>query len=343
MHNSADERIAKWDNAKALLILLVVTGHALYDLLEVSSLCRTFYMFIYLFHMPLFMFLSGLLLVRTVRTGYKLKQRVIGYLILGFLLKFIVLLVRLPFGYYEIKKFYMWEENSIPWYLLVLAAYLLLTWCLRNMPGGFLLFLAFLFGCLAGYDKAVGALFSSSRFFVYYPFFLLGTFWDRTWTDPASKKYMWKTLSAVFLAAVLFFLITNIESLYPYIELIKGGYSYPSLKSMIGADQVRLCGFYRLLHYCLSSLISAAVLILIPSETNLFTYIGTHTLPIYMFHRLFQLPVVYSGLMLQTIFPPEGNKWKILYLLAAPLITLILSHPVFMHLEAWFWRQLKDL
>lgn len=342
MSTAAENRIAKWDNAKALLILLVVTGHGLFDLLEASDTYKAVYLFIYLFHMPLFMFISGLLLKHTVRTGHRLKQRVVGYLILGFLLKFLILIERLLFGFYDYKQFYMWHENSVPWYLLVLAAYLLLTHCLRNMSGRFLLLLAVIFGCLAGYDKAIGSLFSISRFFVYYPFFLIGTYWDPEKTEPASAKYLWKAASAALLVTVFLFVFYNINVLYPFIDLIKGGNSYPSLKPVIGTANVHLCGFYRLLYYCIAVLLSAAVVILLPSRSHIFTYIGAHTLPVYMFHRPIQLAVVYFRAV-EYMITASDVRLQILYILSAIVITLIFSHPSLSRTETWFWRQLKEL
>lgn len=53
-------RIALWDNLKFVLILLVVIGHFSKFFQNDSSIYRSVFLFIYAFHMPLFLFISGL-------------------------------------------------------------------------------------------------------------------------------------------------------------------------------------------------------------------------------------------------------------------------------------------
>ncbi len=54
------ERIYQFDNAKAILIFLVVIGHMTSDYVSDSYMVRSVTLWIYLFHMPAFIFLSGL-------------------------------------------------------------------------------------------------------------------------------------------------------------------------------------------------------------------------------------------------------------------------------------------
>ena len=53
-------RIYKYDNVKALLILLVVIGHMTTDYVSDSHAIRNMTLWIYSFHMPAFIFISGL-------------------------------------------------------------------------------------------------------------------------------------------------------------------------------------------------------------------------------------------------------------------------------------------
>ena len=53
-------RIYRYDNVKALLIFLVVLGHMTTDYVSDSHLVRWTTLWIYTFHMPAFIFLSGL-------------------------------------------------------------------------------------------------------------------------------------------------------------------------------------------------------------------------------------------------------------------------------------------
>ena len=54
------KRIYKYDNVKALLIFLVVIGHMTTDYVSDSHMVRWITLWIYTFHMPAFIFISGL-------------------------------------------------------------------------------------------------------------------------------------------------------------------------------------------------------------------------------------------------------------------------------------------
>src|SRR5690625_864252 len=53
------ERNAYFDNAKIILIFLVVFGHLIQPFISASSELNTLYLWIYTFHMPAFIFLAG--------------------------------------------------------------------------------------------------------------------------------------------------------------------------------------------------------------------------------------------------------------------------------------------
>lgn len=48
-----------FDNIKGILILLVVFGHAIKPFMDANEIAKLLYCFIYFFHMPLFVFISG--------------------------------------------------------------------------------------------------------------------------------------------------------------------------------------------------------------------------------------------------------------------------------------------
>lgn len=53
-------RTAIWDNARFIMITLMVIGHFADVFCTESDLCRSIYLFIYAFHMPVLFFISGL-------------------------------------------------------------------------------------------------------------------------------------------------------------------------------------------------------------------------------------------------------------------------------------------
>ena len=54
------KRIYWWDNIKFVMIVLVVAGHFADTLVAHSGVMKSFYLFIYAFHMPVFLFISGM-------------------------------------------------------------------------------------------------------------------------------------------------------------------------------------------------------------------------------------------------------------------------------------------
>ena len=67
------QRNGYWDSLKFFLIFLVVFGHVNGLCREISTLNLAVDNFIYLFHMPLFVFISGRFSVIRNRGGYKTK------------------------------------------------------------------------------------------------------------------------------------------------------------------------------------------------------------------------------------------------------------------------------
>ena len=61
------------DNLKVILIFFVVFGHVIEYYINDNSILMTLYIFIYIFHMPLFIFISGYL----SKNFYKMKRKAI--------------------------------------------------------------------------------------------------------------------------------------------------------------------------------------------------------------------------------------------------------------------------
>ena len=66
-------RISYFDNARAILIYLVIVGHILSKFIHDSHLLGTIYIFIYTFHMPAFTLISGFFAKKIYESGYLLK------------------------------------------------------------------------------------------------------------------------------------------------------------------------------------------------------------------------------------------------------------------------------
>ena len=64
------------DNVKALLIILVVVGHFTDLAVDESEMMKSLFVFIYSFHMPLFIFVNGLLCKHIVKDRHRVMDKV---------------------------------------------------------------------------------------------------------------------------------------------------------------------------------------------------------------------------------------------------------------------------
>ena len=58
-------RVAHWDNIKFTMITLMVIGHFTDSVIQYSDVCKSIFLFIYAYHMPVLLFISGLFYKRT--------------------------------------------------------------------------------------------------------------------------------------------------------------------------------------------------------------------------------------------------------------------------------------
>lgn len=77
------KRIALFDNIKGVLIILVVAGHFMHPVHNDNLALSAAFDVIYLFHMPLFVFVSGLFAKGAYREGHLNVNRMISFLVLG--------------------------------------------------------------------------------------------------------------------------------------------------------------------------------------------------------------------------------------------------------------------
>ncbi len=73
-------RIAVWDNVKFILIFLVVLGHVMGIFTESNMYLGKYYLYLYVFHMPAFIFVSGLFSKRSIDN--KNYKKVFGCIVL---------------------------------------------------------------------------------------------------------------------------------------------------------------------------------------------------------------------------------------------------------------------
>lgn len=283
MGNAANsQRIQKWDILKAILIFLVVLGHLVDYYTENNAFARSLYLFIYTFHMPLFIFISGIFSKSLVEQ--KRYDRVFGY----FAVYVFDMLLRILLFHGKLND--LFSTTAASWYMLTMIFCSLATMFLQRFSSAYVLCFAVVFACFFGYHVADGDFLAVSRSIVFFPFYFLGYICDReklqNFCNGKLKKFAAVILLAV-LAVVAFVLIDQVYWLRP---LLTAHTPY----RVLGTVSSQYGFFIRLAYYLVAALAGLCVIILTPNTTKvpLVTKIGQRTLSIFVFQEI--LTYVYS-------------------------------------------------
>lgn len=265
------ERNAYFDNAKVILIFLVVFGHMIQPFIGGSEGMNTLYMWIYTFHMPAFIFLAGFFAKGSGNRKY------IVNLARKLLVPYLIFQVLYTVYYLWLGKT-GWQGVFYPqwslWFLFSLFSWhILLVW-FKKIPALLSVSLAVLVGLLVGYVEGVGHTFSLSRTFVFFPFFLLG-YWCTTKQVLFLKRKSMKFVSIIVLISMAVAIYTA--------PSLNSGWLLAS-KSYDNLDMPSYGGVARLFVYATSAIMGMSILAWIPQKQYFFTRLGTRTLYVYLLH-----------------------------------------------------------
>src|SRR5690625_3691176 len=270
------KRNAYFDNAKIILIFLVVFGHMIQPFRDDHAMVGTLYTWMYTFHMPAFILIAGFFAKGSGKMDYIIKlgkRLLIPYLIFQ--------------AIYSIYYFYIgkdgWLTESIfyphwsLWFLMSLFCWHLLLILFRKIPPVLGISIAFLFGVIIGYFDQVGHTFSLSRTFVFFPYFLLGYWMSKQQIMQLGRKGV-KMVSGIVLvaAAVIIYYAPDIHTGW-----LLASKPYTDLGAPLFGS------FARMSVYMTSIIMVTSVLAWIPSKRFSFTSLGARTLYVYLLHGFF--------------------------------------------------------
>lgn len=304
-------RIALWDNLKFVLILLVVIGHFSKFFQNDSSIYRSIFLFIYAFHMPLFLFISGLF-----HKDEKIGEKCLFYISIGFFQKIIFYLTNLIVG---IKSdFVLLGDNGIPWFMFVLAIYTIITYLLRHQNKLYICVFVMILACFVGLDTSIGDYLYLSRSIIFYPCYLLGTIVDRRKIEEIKEKNKVLLVPAILIIALwIYMCIEKIDVFYPLRLLFSGRNPFSGELYYIGPVERMIC-------YIITFFVSVSLVILIPSKRIMWiSKMGSRSIDVYFWHW----PVY---LLLERFFHIKqifflGVEGRILFLVIAVVVTVVLS------------------
>lgn len=321
------ERVAKWDNAKLILIFLVVLGHFLETFLEQYAVCRGVYVMIYLFHMPAFLFISGMFSKKTVNTKRLDWAKITPYLLLFVILDFGRFIVR--YHWDPELTFRVFRITGVSWYLFALFVLIVVTHLLRKIDPKYVFFVSIGISLIIGYSKGIGYWFALYRIITMFPFFYLGYLWDPKKVENILEKSWIKILAAAVLAIYVFYCLKHPDQIFAYKSLVTAGTNYYEMEFDTAPYVVPpIAGLYRLRYYGLAFLVLFSVLAVIPKcRTPVFSEMGSRTLSVYFWHLMAVEILVHQPWLLTITEKGAADTMLLLLVLSAILTALLATRP----------------
>lgn len=294
------------DNLKVVLILMVVFGHVIEYYIKTSEVLMGIYIFIYLFHMPLFVFISGYL----SKNINKCRQGIIKSLLIPYVLFNIVWYVIASVWTGEIL-FSLFNPGWTLWYLISLFIWRLSIKYLIKVR--FIVIISIVIALIISIVPNSNSLGFMSRTVTFLPFFLMGYFTKERELNNIkliNKGFIF-VLIGIF-GAISYYVTTNKFLDYKFLYNSQSYYD-TGLSTVEGV-------LFRILLYISSVILGICIINITPKSKLFFTSVGKSTMNIYVFH-------IYLVLLLYGIIP----KWNIsiirnILLLTSPLfIIYILS------------------
>jgi fucose 4-O-acetylase-like acetyltransferase len=325
-----------FDNIKMTLVTLVVVGHS-WTLLPQDAWNRWTYDFLYAWHVPAFVTITGYLsrsfawtpaklwrLVRTVAVPYVIFEAVLAWF-------------RYGVGGIELDQLFA-DPHWPMWYLAALFFWRLMAPAFLGMSKSVALVLAVAISLLAG--LAAGNIMDAARILGLLPFFVLGlVLSDREWGWVRSRRAALFGLLGVVVVAVFAW---RADSWIP-----TEWYYYRSRYGALESNDLEAVAIRSVL-LCIGLIGTAACFALVPRGRSWFSTLGAATLVVYLFHGFFVLSAQYEGFpdwagghLVASFVATTVAAVGLALLLAAPPVARALH--AFVDPIAWLGRRRRDL
>lgn len=312
------ERIYYWDNLKCFLIFLVVLGHFLIPVMNRGRSLQATYYFVYLFHMPAFILVSGYFAKNYLKKDVPNVNKLFGFLILYVVYKGLIWLTdSLLIG--KMADFDLFSETSAPWYLLGMFTWYMILPVFAKFKSGVSISIAVLFGLLIGFEDQFGPFLCLSKSIIFLPFFLVGYYLKEDIVQKLTSRKM-RITSAIILIICAISIVSNLQVLKSFEGMLYGNRQYSIFSSVVSLKQAMLV---RGLWYIIAFIMVFAVMSLIPRRKLKISYIGSRTLSIYIVHRIIRQ--VFSHYKVYQMVASGGIMLLLFCIAVSVLVTFILS------------------
>lgn len=320
------ERDYLWDNIKALLIFFVVAGHALEMTTLRTDLSLFMDNFIYSFHMPAFMFVSGFFLKKYCVDGKVRAQKAAVIFAYYIIFQLLFILLRLAVGL-TIDNFELFNPSRGLWYLMALFFYYLITPIIEKLPPWFVLPLFVVLALLIANDTNASAYFSILRIATFAPYFAAGYYLSAEAVKKLRSLKAYIKYPAALVCACASVFIWQFNCVKPWLKLFFGKINNENIGLDFGEATL-----LRLECYATAFLMIAALLLAMPSKKTIFSKIGQNSLPIFIFHMALVIAIFDSGLLIIKV----NSDWIFaLEMLASAAVTVLFSLDIFQYPFKW--------
>lgn len=279
-----DKRI---DSIKGLLIVLVILGHVITTLDNVNRINHAVMGLIYIFHMPLFILISGYLTKNPSEQSARDMWSGVGSIAITLAIFQLLTAIRV-----EATGGSFWKiMNAFPfgalWYILCLVYWRIMLYytpsALLKRPVLYL-GLALIVTLASGFTR-LGNFMAMQRCLNFYFFFLLGYYYRQGAISPR-----WWKANALH-AALLIMLMPLIFWLYPRCGNIMNGADYYTIKDLPQKCMILIC-----------SVTMSLLVFNLMREIKLFTHLGKDSLFYYLYH-FFIISLIIKPIAAYSNFP----------------------------------------
>lgn len=267
------------DTAKGLLIVFVLIGHICADYNATIPLFNTITIYIYIFHMPCFIFISGYLSKKLSKNRERSIKNFSSFVLFQFLWLLFCLIVH---RYDQYSNFLI--PGSALWYLIALSVWRYILEDLIKFKYIFL-FSIFFGTLIIGILTPMPPILGITRIIGFLPFFLLGYYFDEEKLKKIKKINKFISILYFILLFVLayFMYVSKID----FLKLLSHNYQY---KEIMVNNDLLLAIFINFLSYIVSFMsimffINISSIFKCKIISNRF---GQNTLPIYILSNYIQ-------------------------------------------------------
>lgn len=307
------KRIALWDNLKFLLIIFVVIGHYTQQFRADNETLQRIYVFIYSFHMPIFIFVTGLFSKKAV--DEKNIKKVLPYLTCFFATTLILFITRALLGWAPV--FELFSPSGISWYLMSMFFMFLITMLIKDYKPQYIFVLSLIIGVMCGFVQTENPdFFTWMRTLTFYPFFCLGYISDREKIEKATNKISIKITAVIFFVSIYLLIYFYPKQANKISRLNTARHTFSELGRFAPYGWE-----LRLLTYAISFAAIFLLISLIPrKKIKGFTSLGERTLGIYMFHYVIIYTAAYV-LKIQNIFKSTSDIGFAYFIILIAILT----------------------